>query len=402
MNKSRLPVIKAQAFEVFDAQEQWSSRPVLWHFRVMALGIVALLVWASVATIDQVTRAQAQIIAEERTQLVQSPDGGVITMLHVKEGDEVKAGQVLVTLQKERAEAAVSDTSAKVAALRITLARLQAEVYAKPLSFEPELRTYVEYIRNQTDLYNKRQTAFHDDINAVRHMLKLAEEELQMNRQLEAEGDVSRAEVLRLQRSVADIRAQMVNKQNKYFQDVQAEMTKAQEELSTQSEQLRDRRQLLEHTELVAPVDAVVNNIRVNTVGGVVRPGDTIMELLPISDNLIAEAKIPSADIAFIAIDQTASIKLDAYDSSIYGALNGKVSYISPDVLTEETKQGPFPYYRVRIRLTSTEFKGAQANDIKLRPGLSASVDIKAMDRTVLSYLTKPLTKTLDRSMGER
>ena len=289
-----------------------------------------------------------------------------------------------------------------MAALRITLARLQAEVYAKPLSFEPELRTYAEYIRNQTDLYNKRQTAFHDDINAVRHMLKLAEEELQMNRQLEAEGDVSRAEVLRLQRSVADIRAQMVNKKNKYFQDVQAEMTKAQEELSTQSEQLRDRRQLLEHTELVAPVDAVVNNIRVNTVGGVVRPGDTIMELLPISDNLIAEAKIPSVDIAFIAIDQTASIKLDAYDSSIYGALNGKVSYISPDVLTEETKQGPFSYYRVRIRLTNPEFKGTQANDIKLRPGLSASVDIKAMDRTVLSYLTKPLTKTLDRSMGER
>jgi adhesin transport system membrane fusion protein len=308
----------------------------------------------------------------------------------------------LVTLQKERAEAAVSDSSAKVAALRITLARLQAEVYEKPLIFDPELRTYAEYIRNQTDLYNKRKTAFYDDINAVRHMLKLAEEELQMNLQLESEGDVSRAEVLRLQRSVAEIRAQMVNKKNKYFQDAQAEMTKAQEELSTQSEQLRDRRQLLEQTELVAPGNAVVNNIRVNTLGGVVRPGDTIMELLPIGENLIAEAKIPSADIAFIAIDQTASIKLDAYDSSIYGALNGQVSYISPDILTEETKQGPFAYYRVRIRLTSTEFKGDKARHIQLRPGLSASVDIKAMDRTVMSYLTKPISKTLDRSMGER
>jgi adhesin transport system membrane fusion protein len=314
----------------------------------------------------------------------------------------VKAGQVLVTLEKERAEAAVSDSSAKVAALRITLTRLQSEVYGKPLQFEPGLNLYTQYISNQTDLYNKRQTAFHDDINAVRNILNLAEEELQMNLQLETEGDVSRADVLRLQRNVADIRAQMINKKNKYFQDAQAEMTKAQEELSTQSELLRDRRQQLEHTELVAPVDAVVNNIRVSTVGGVVRSGDTIIELLPLGYKLIAEAKIPSADIGFIAIDQNASIKLDAYDSSIYGAWHGKVSYISPDILTEDTKQGPFAYYRVRIRLTSTEFKGDKAREIQLRPGLSASVDIKAMDRTVMSYLTKPITKTLSRSMGER
>ena len=402
MSNTRLPVVKAHALEIYDAHEEWSSHSVLWRFRIMALGIVALIVWASVATIDQVTRAQAQIIAEERTQLVQSPEGGVITLLHVKEGEEVKAGQILVTLQKERAKAAVSDTSAKVAALRITLARLKAEVYGKPMQFDSELLSYTQYIRNQTDLFNKRQTAFHDDINAVRHMLKLAEEELRMNLQLEAEGDVSRAEVLRLQRGVADIRAQMVNKKNKYFQDAQAEMTKAQEELSTQSEQLRDRHQLLEQTELVAPVDAVVNNIRVNTVGGVVRPGDTIIELLPVSEKLIAEAKIPSADIAFIAINQTASIKLDAYDSSIYGSLNGKVIYISPDTLIEETKQGPFAYYRVRIQITGNEFLGVKARDIKLRPGLSASVDIKAMDRTVMSYLTKPITKTLNRSMGER
>jgi adhesin transport system membrane fusion protein len=385
-----------------DTHSNRNSLPVRRRFRVMALGIVALIVWAALAQIDQVTRAQAIIMAEDRTQLIQSPDGGVVTQLHVKEGDEVKAGQILVTLQKERAKAAVSDTSAKVAALRITLARLQAEVYGKSLQFDSDLRYYAEYIRNQTDLYNKRQTAFHDDINALSHLLQLAEEELQMNRLLEAEGDVSRAEVLRLQRSAADIRAQMVNKKNKYFQDVQAEMTKAQEELSTQTEQLRDRRQLLEQTELIAPVDAVVNNIRVNTLGGVVRPGDTLIELLPMSEKLIAEAKVPSADIAFIAIGQDASIKLDAYDSSIYGALHGKVSYISADTIIEDTKQGPFSYYRVHIQLAQPEFKGEKGRAITLRPGLSASVDIKAMERSVLSYITKPVTKTLSQSMGER
>lgn len=373
-----------------------------WSLRIIIGGLTVLLLWASIGKIDQVTRAQAQIIAADRTQLIQSSDGGVLTQLHVKEGDTVKAGQLLATLQKERAAAAVSDSSAKVAALNITLARLHAEVYGKPLVFDEALMAYSDYIRNQTDLYNKRQTAFKDDINALERILSLAEDELRINRQLEASGDVSRAEILRLQRSVADIKAQLAGKRNKYFQDAQAEMTKAQEELSTQTEQLRDRSQVLEHTELTAPVDAVVNNIKVSTLGGVVRAGETVMELLPTGDNLIAEAKIPPTDIAFVAVGQDASVKLDAYDSSVFGGLRGKVTYISSDVLTEETRQGPLMYYRVRIRITGTEFKGDKANEIQIRPGLTSTVEIKAMERTVLSYLTKPLTKTLSQSLGER
>ncbi len=277
------------------------ARSSLW---VYMLGLTGLVVWAYYGKIDQVTRAQAQVIAQERTQLVQSSDGGVLTQLHVKEGDIVKAGQLLATLQKERAEAAVSDSNAKVAALRITLQRLHAEVYGKPLNFDRSLLVYTDYIRNQTDLYNKRQTAFKDDISALENILSLSEDELRINRQLEASGDVSRAEILRLQRSVADIKAQLAGKRNKYFQDAQAEMTKAQEDLSTQSEQLKDRNQVLEHTELMAPVDAVVNNIKVNTLGGVVRAGETVMELLPSGDNLVVEAKIPPVDIAFVAIDR--------------------------------------------------------------------------------------------------
>jgi adhesin transport system membrane fusion protein len=375
------------------------ARYSLW---VLMLGILALVVWAYFGRIDQVTRAPAQLIAQGRTQLIQSSDGGVLTQLHVKEGDSVTAGQLLATLQKERAAAAVSDSNAKVAALRITLARLHAEVYNKPLQFEKDELKYADYIRNQTDLYNKRQTAFKDDINALASILKLAEDELKINSQLEASGDVSRAEILRLQRGVADIKAQMSSKRNKYFQDAQAEMTKAQEDLSTQSEQLKDRSQVLDHTELTAPVDAIVNNIRINTLGGVVRSGETVMELLPSGDDLIVEAKIPPSDIAFVALGQLTSIKLDAYDSSIYGSMRGEVSYISPDVLIEETKQGSASYYRVRVSVTGKEFNGVKADAIRLRPGLTATVEIKALDRTVLSYLTKPITKALSQSMGER
>jgi len=375
------------------------ARYSLW---VIMVGLALLVVWAHYGRIDQVTRAPAQIIVQGKTQLVQSSEGGVLTQLHVREGETVQAGQILATLQRERAAAAVSDSSAKVAALRITLARLRAEVYSSPLVFDSDLHRYPQYVRNQTDLYNKRQTAIKDDISALENIMRLAEDELQINSKLVASGDVSRAEILRLQRSVADIKAQITGKRNKYFQDAQAEMTKAQEELSTQVEQLNDRRQVLDHTELMAPVAAVVNNIRINTVGGVVRAGETVMELLPAGQDYIVEAKIPPSDIAFVALGQSTSIKLDAYDSAIYGAMRGEVSYISPDVLVEDTKQGPMSSYRVHVRISGKEFHGQKADAIQLRPGLTATVEIKAQDRTVLSYLTKPITKTLSHSLGER
>jgi adhesin transport system membrane fusion protein len=390
---------QAQVTYIGDLKPPHRSRATLLVFMV---SMVALVLWASVGKIDQVTRAQGQVIAAERTQIIQSPDGGVLTQLHVKEGDLVKAGQLLATMQKERAQAAVSDTRAKVAALRITLARLQAEIFEKPLRFDPSLLTYTDYIQNQTELYNKRQRAFKDEIAALSKILSLAEDELRINRQLQASGDVSRAEILRLERASADIAAQLTGKRNKYFQDAQAEMTKTQEELSTQVEQLNDRTTLLEHTELVAPVDGVVNNIKINTLGGVVRQGDTVMELLPSGDNLIVETKVLPPDIGFVKIGQTASVKLDAYDYSIFGGMQGKVHYISPDVLTEETRQGPLTYYRVRILITGKEFKGDQASQIQVRPGLTTNVEIKAMDRTVLSYLVKPLSKTISMSMGEK
>lgn len=381
-----------------------------WVLRVIMFGLIVLFLWAAVGKIDQVTRAQAVLIAADRTQLIQSPDGGVLTELHVKEGQAVKVGQLLATLQKERAAAAVSDSRAKVAALRITLARLHAEVYGSSLTFAPDLLPYTEYIRNQTDLYNKRQTAFKEDIRSFENILVLAEDELRINRQLEGTGDVSRAEVLRLQRGVADIKAQIASKRNKYFQDAQTEMTKAQEDLSTQTEQLKDRTQVLEHTELVAPMDAVVNSIKVTTIGGVVKPGETVIELLPTGDDLIAEAKIPPSDMAFVALGQDASIKIDAYDSAIFGGLRGKVDYISADAMFAEKANPGVPigpnnppiYYVVRIRITGAEFQGDKAQEIKVRPGLTAGIEIKALERSVLSYLTKPITKTFGQAFGER
>lgn len=375
-------------------------RRARWTLRVAMVGLVALVAWAAVARIDQVTRAQAQVIASARTQVIQAVELGVVSRLHVREGDDVKAGQLLVTLEKARAEAAVEDAQSKVAALRAALVRLRAEVYGEPLVFDAELMAYPEYVRNQRALYERRKQAIDEDVASLRGAMELARQELDMNQKLVATGDVSLADVLRLKRMVAEIQAQIANKRNKYFQDSQAEMTKAQEDLNIQTEQVRDRKQVLEHTELLAPLAGQVKNIQLTTVGAVAKPGDVIMEIVPTGDDLIVEAKISTADIAFVEIGQLASVKLDAYDYSIFGTMQGEVFYVSPDTL-EENRQGRMePYYRVQIRIRGRQFsKGA---DVRIRPGMTASVDIKAMERSVLSYLTKPITKTLSQSMGER
>lgn len=376
------------------------SKPSIIIWVALAV-IIVLITWASFAKIDQVTRAQATVIASDRTQEIQATDNGVVSELLVKEGDDVKKGDLLAILEEERAKAALDNSATKVAALRARVARLEAEIFDRPLNFPEEIQKYAEYVQNQTELYNRRRQAITQDMASLQKMLELAKRELAMNEPLLAHGDVSQADVIRLRRQVADIEAQITNKGNKYFEDAQTELTKTQEELESETEQLRDRAQVLEEKRLFAPVDGKVNNIAVTTIGGVVRSGDTIMQLLPTSSDLVVEAKVRPVDIAYVKEGQTASVKLDAYDYSIFGAMNGEVIYISPDTLMEKTPQGDKPYYRVQIRIEGAQV-AAREDEIIIKPGMTASVDIKAMERTVLSYLTKPITKTLSEGLGER
>ncbi|MDI9335404.1 MAG: HlyD family efflux transporter periplasmic adaptor subunit [Cytophagales bacterium] len=393
------PPEKAQAEDESLLANPKQARLLLW---VASAGFALLILWAYCADIDQITRAQGQIIASAKTQMVQSPDGGVLQKLLVKEGDAVIKGQVLAVLERSRAQAGVNDSSAKVAALRITLIRLQAEALNQPLHFSAALQRYGDYVRNQTELYAQRQRALKEDVAALAESLKLAKEELAMNEPLLAKGDVSRSDVLRLQRQVSDMQAQITNKRNKYLQDTQMEMTKAQEELRTQEEMLADKSQLLIHTRLLAPADGIVKNIKLNTEGAVLRPTEELMQILPTKSDLIVEAKLKPSEVAFVKASMPATVKLDAYDYSVFGSLRGVVSYISPDTLSEDTKQGELVYYRVHITITNHEFRGVQAKDITLRAGLTTTVEIKTGTRSVFAYLTKPVTKTLGMALGER
>ncbi len=374
-------------------------RAIVW---LVFLCIALFLAWASWATLDQVTRAPGSVVSSSRTQVIQSQDGGTIAQLLVREGDTVEAGQPLLRFDKNRVEASFLESRAKAAGLMATVARLKAEVMGTPLKFPKELANYPEFKQSQTLLFTKRQAAIREDIAALNGMIALVQKELEMTAPLLKTGDVSRTEVLRLQRQVAELKSQVTNKRNKYFQDSQAELSKAQEELAGVQQNMAQRKSQLELTELRAPVHGVVKNVRVTTLGGVIRPGDEVMQIVPLEDNLIVQAKLSPADIAFVKTGMPARVKIDAYDYTVYGDLEGKLTYISADTLSEDLRQGEQPYYRVQVQTMGRQFSGRPHEKLEIQPGMTATIEVRTGQRTVLQYITKPLTKTLSQSLGER
>ena len=387
-------------FAFSDSSSMRAPRIIL---RVSVAMLLIFFLWALFFKIDQVVHAQGQVIASSQTQIIQAADGGILVSMKVKEGEEVAAGQIIAVLEKERALASFTESQGKVMALRMTVSRLQAELADKPLVYDAKLlKSYPQLVDTQMNLYKQKRQAINDQLIVLNDNIKLAKQELAMNEPLEKMGDVSKADILRLRRAANEAINQYASSKNKYLQDASAELNKAQEDLNAQEQTLADREQLLDHTDIVAPMAGLIKSIRVNTLGGVVRQGDEILQLLPTESELIVEAKIKPSDMANLTVGLPSKVKLDAYDSSIFGSMNGTITYISPDSLTEETKTGPFIYYRAKIAIDKNELKVDKAQQIEIRPGMTATLDIKTGTRSVLSFLMKPLTKTFGDAMGER
>lgn len=380
-------------------KETGTGRLLIWG---SAFAIISFLLWAHWAELDQITRANGQVIASSRNQVIQSPEGGVLAEMPVREGAQVKRGQLLARFDKTKTEAGYLESAAKAAGLMATVSRLNAEIFGGKPEFPPELDNYPEFRTNQLALFNKRQGAMRDEIAALERSRKLIQEELEMNMPLLKTGDVSRAEILKLQRQVADIEGQMTNRRNKYLQDSQAELSKAQEDLTGVTQIVAQRKEQLDFTEIHSPMDGIVRNVRLTTLGGVAKPGEEIMQIVPVDDDLIIEAKVKPSDIAFVKPGLPATVKLDAYDYSIYGTLEGEVIYISADTLDVDVRSNEQPYYRVQIKTSIHGLTGKNNERIDVQPGMTAVAEIKTGKKTVLQYLTKPITKTISESMGER
>ncbi len=370
---------------------------------VSTFSTLAVLVFAYFAQIDQISRATGQVIASSRNQVIQSTDGGVIQQLHVHEGDRVKQGQVLITFDNVKAETAYLEVRARVAGLEAALARLNAEMLGGSPHFPEMLSEYPVIRANHESLFTKRQSALSEEIASLKEMLEMAKAELDINQPLLANGDVSLADILRLRRQVAELKAQISNRRNHYLQDTQTELSKVQEDLTMSRQVLQQRKDQLDHSAIKAPMDGIVRNVRITTRSGVAKPGEEIMQIVPVDDQLIIEAKVSNSDIGFTKLGLPVTIKLDAYDYSIYGVMKGTVTYISADTLIDETRvTNEKPFYRVQVVADGKGFNGRPAEQIVIQPGMTATVEIKTSSTSMLRYWLKPILKTVSESMGER
>ncbi len=369
----------------------------------LVAGIAGFVAWAASFNLDQVARAYGEVIAVTRVQVIQSVDGGVLDELAVREGDRVEPGQVLARLDQARFGAAVTEIEARLAALRAKARRLRAEVVRAPrVDFPEAIQTFPELVRLEQALFEQRRANLRARSANLTQALQLAEEELALVLSLAANNDVNRAEVITAERAVNQAQAKIIHLESEFFESARLELSQAEDHIAQNEQILKQRLEQLEASVFVAKVSGVVKNIRVTTVGGVLRPGEELMQIIPLGDALLVEAKASPADIAQIRPGLPATLRFDPYDYTIYGGVEGQVVYVSADTLKEDTAQGQEIYYRVHVAPSSQPVATTTGSPIDMMPGMTAQVDIKTSERTLLNYLLKPVRKTLSEAFGER
>ena len=366
------------------------------------IGLGAFLSWAQWAQIDEVTRATGTVIASSKTKVVQASETGVIADILVEEGQRVREGQVVVELRRDQSESVLEEIRAERATLLAIQARLNAEISGGEPIFPALLADYPQFLQTQQSLFDSRKRGLEEELSGIRQSRDLVPRELSLLRPLLDSGDVSESDVLQLERQLAELNGRSQNVSNGFMSDASAELVKVESDLASVEQRLSQSQSRLEQTTLKAPVNGLVKNLAVNTLGGVVRPGEVLMEILPVDDSLLIELKIPPAEIAFVKEGMTATIKMDAYDYTIFGDLNGQLTYVSPDTLLDQTGDESVPFYRGQVESLSGRFSKRPDFEFDIIPGMTASVEINTGSNTVLSYLTKPLTKTLSEALAER
>jgi adhesin transport system membrane fusion protein len=378
-------------------------KPRLSATNLMFLGLAVFLAWATFSDVDQTVRAQGQVVPLARTQVIQVADGGVLSRILVQEGQSVKAGQTLAVLERERSNAAFEEKRAHDAALALALVRARAEAGGQAPQFGSQYKEYAEFIGTQQALYEQKKRSLLEETAALQQSLDMAQEELRMNEDLFKTGDTSRVEVMRARRQVTELQGRLAATKNKYLQDARQEAAKLADELSSSRYRLEEQKSILDHATLTAPVDGIVKYMKVTTIGGVLRAGDELMQISPTGGGMVVEVKVNPADIGQLKPGLPAFVKLDAFDYSVYGNLVGTLNYISSDTLTEQGANGQAAtFYRARVRIDPQAQTNPRLAAIALKPGMTATVDLRTASRSVMQYLAKPVFKAFSGAMNER
>jgi membrane fusion protein, adhesin transport system len=366
-----------------------------WAVYLMLLILGAALAWASVAQVDIVAKANARVVPEGREQVIASLEGGILRELLVREGQAVVAGQPLALLDPTRVEAQQAEGQARRLALRGALARLQAEAAGRAPQWPDELTP--EVVQGESESFDARQRALGEALATQQRSIALLNRELAMAEAMSGKGLMSEVEVMRLRRQVNELQLQMQERANRFRQDAQAELVRVRNELALLEEQMVVRDDAMRRTTLVSPVKGLVKQIRTNTPGGVVAPGAPMMEIVPISERVLVEARVKPADIGFVRVGQPVEIKLSAYEYTIYGALKGRVEVISPDALgdPDRAQQPEGTWYRALVR---ADAPGLEHRDklLPALPGMTGSAEIRTGQRSVLAYVLKPMLKSTE------
>ena len=360
--------------QINDAEIVRSSR-IIWCSLLL---IVALLVWSYFAVLVEVSTGTGKVVPTSKDQVIQSLEGGIISEIYVKEGDVVEKYKILVQLDLTKTEATVEESAAKYRAGLASIARLKAEVDGSDLVFPEELNDFPALTLAETRLYNTRQEALEESISSLQKSLELVAEELALTQDLAKQGASSNVDVLRLQRQLADLEMKITDKQSEYMVKAREELSRTQAEVESLESIVKGRSDSLSRLTLRSPVRGIVKNVMLTTKGGVVPPNGELMQIVPLDDQLLIEARMSPRDIAYIYPGQEAKVKITAYDYSIFGGLEGKVKVISPDTIQDEVKPEVF-YYRVFI-VTDTDslIDKNTGESYPIVPGMVASVDVKS------------------------
>ena len=370
--------------------------------RILATVLLAFGIWSTQSQMDQTVRSTGQVIAVARNQIIQAADGGVLTQLLVTEGQSVSAGEVVAKLETTRSEAGYQEIKAKLAALHVALMRAQAEATGVALNFDRQFDRQGQFKPGQEQIYKQKKKSLEEDLELLNASLQLSEEELRISQSLFKSGDLSQVELMKAQRQLHDSQGRILSLKNKYLQDAKLDVVRLEEEISSNQFKLNERQNMLDHSVLVTPVAGIVKVLRITTVGGVLRAGDELMHISPTQSGQVIEAKISPIDIGELKIGLPVAIKLDAYDFSVYGMLQGKLSYISSDTLTESGPNGGTQtYYRIQVEL-EPPLESHRLKLTDLKPGMTASLDIRTRSRSVWQYLTKPIQKAFSGALHER